>query len=86
MPRFYFDIREGTRFFEDKEGLEFPDLDAAECEAALTAATIGRDLLPSGTVRAVTVEVWNEHCQRVLTVMVSMEVQRAYPPPPTSSG
>ncbi len=38
MPRFYFDTREGSRFTPDEEGVEFPDLDAAEREAATAAA------------------------------------------------
>ena len=48
MPRFYFDVREGARFLPDDEGVEFPDFDAAEREAAEAAASIGRDLLPRG--------------------------------------
>lgn len=40
MPRFYFDVREGARFIPDDEGLEFANLDAAEHEAACTAAEI----------------------------------------------
>ena len=43
MPRFYFDVREGARFAPDDEGLEFPDLDAAERNAAEAAAEISRD-------------------------------------------
>lgn len=81
MPRFFFDIREGARFVEDTEGLEFPDLDAAEREAAETAASIGRDLLPKGVAREVTVEVSNEHRQRVLTVTVSLTLDRVHPYP-----
>jgi hypothetical protein len=46
VPRFFFDLREGVRFTPDDDGLEFPNIDAAECEAADTAAEIGRDLLP----------------------------------------
>jgi len=46
MPRFYFDVREGTRFISDEDGLEFDSLEAAEQEAATTAAEIGRDRLP----------------------------------------
>ncbi len=61
MPRFYFDVCEGTRFAPDEEGLEFPDLDAAEREAATAAASIGRDLLPKGDAREVTIEVLNDH-------------------------
>jgi uncharacterized protein DUF6894 len=81
VPRFYFDVREGARFVPDDEGLEFQDLDAAEREAAETAAQIGRDKLPKGGNRNVTIEVRNEHGQRVLTVVVSMHIDRVAPPP-----
>ncbi len=70
MPRFYFDVREGASFIPDEDGLEFASLDAAEHEAACTAAEIGRDRLPTGDAREVTVEVRNEHRQRVLTIKV----------------
>ncbi len=72
MPRFYFDSREGSRFIPDDEGLEFPDLDAAE---------MGRDRLPTGDTRDITIEVRNEHGQRVLTVRVMMEIDRVDPSP-----
>ncbi|MEZ0171664.1 hypothetical protein [Microvirga sp. TS319] len=81
MPRFYFDVREGASFTPDEEGLEFDTLDAAEREAACTAAEIGRDRLPKGDAREVTVEIRNEHRQRVLTVTVSMEINRVDPEP-----
>jgi hypothetical protein len=81
MPRFYFDMREGTRFVPDEEGLEFDSREAAEREAAAAAAEIGRDRLPKSDNREVTVEVRNEHRQRVLTVKVAMEVDRVEPPP-----
>ncbi len=61
--------------------MEFPDLDAAEREAAVSAASIGRDLLPKGDAREVTVEVRNEHRQRILTVTVSMHLDRVHPSP-----
>jgi hypothetical protein len=81
VPRFYFDIREGTRFIPDENGLEFDSLDAAEQEAASAAAEIGRDQLPKGDAPAITVELRNEHRQRVLTVTVSIEVERVDPEP-----
>ncbi len=81
MPRFYFDVREGAGFSPDSAGLEFDSLDAAEQEAARVAAEISRDKLPKGGAREVTVEVRNEHSQRVLTIKVSMEVDRVEPPP-----
>ena len=81
MPRFYFDVREGVKFISDEKGLEFDSLEAAEREAATAAAEIGRDHLPKGDSREVTVEVSNEHRQRVLTVKVSMDIDQVEPPP-----
>jgi hypothetical protein len=81
LPRFYFDVREGARFTPDDEGLEFTSMDVAEHQAACAAAEIGRERLPKGDGREVTVEVKNEHHQRVLTIKVSMEVDRVVPMP-----
>jgi hypothetical protein len=81
MPLFYFDAREGSKFIPDEEGVELANVDAAEREAATAAAEMGRDRLPSGDTRDVTIEVRNEHGQRVLTVRVSMEIDRVAPPP-----
>ncbi len=81
MARFYFDVREGQRFASDAEGLEFQSLDAAEQEAIQAAADIGKDRLPRGDTRQVTVEVRNERGQRVLTVKVSLEIDRVHPAP-----
>jgi hypothetical protein len=81
VPIYYFDVREGTRFSPDDEGLDYPDLHAAERVAAETAASIGRDVLPRSDVRDVTVEVRNEHKQRVLTVTVTMQTERVDPEP-----
>jgi hypothetical protein len=81
MPLFYFDVREGVRFIPDEDGLELPNLDAAEREAAEAAASIGRELLPEGTARSVTVEVRNQHGQRVITTTVTLAVDRVTPQP-----
>ena len=86
MPRFYFDVREGPRFIPDEEGLEFDDLGRAEREATIAAAEIGRDRLPRGDARDVTIEVRTEHSQRVLTVTVTMQVDRVAPLPPPPIG
>ncbi|MEE1609708.1 DUF6894 family protein [Microvirga sp. CF3016] len=82
MPQFYFDVREGARFTPDEEGLELDSLDAAEREAAVAAAEIGRDRLPKGDSREIAIEVRDEHRQWVLTVRVSLEVDRVSRPPP----
>jgi hypothetical protein len=81
VPRFYFDVREETKFTVDDEGLEFDCLETAEREAVSAAADVWRDLLPVGDACAVTVEVRDEHGQRVLTVTVSMDIHRVEPPP-----
>ena|SRR5215207_2810295 len=84
--RFFFDVREGSRITSDDEGLEFDGVDEAEREAAKAAAEIGRDRLPKGDAREVAIEVRNEQGQRVLTVTVSMHVDRWAPPPAASDG
>jgi hypothetical protein len=71
MPRFYFDVREGSSVVPDSEGLGFDGIEDAEMEAAVAAAEMGRDELPNGDAREVTIEVRNEHRQRVLTMSVS---------------
>ena len=81
MPRFHFDSREGSRFALDDEGLEFPDIDTAEHAAATAAAGIGRDLLPDPEFRDITIEVRNEHRQRVCTVTLTMHIERVHPSP-----
>jgi hypothetical protein len=50
-------------------------------QAAETAAAIGRDLLPKGVARSVTVEGRNQHGQRVATATVTLAVDRVDPEP-----
>jgi hypothetical protein len=76
VPRFYFDVREGPHFAPDNDGLEFPDSDAAQQAAAETATSIARETLPYGKVNEVTIRVRNEHGERVVTVRVTMQVER----------
>jgi hypothetical protein len=49
--------------------------------ATEAVADIGRDRLPKGNACAVTVELRDEHRQRVLMVTVSMEIHRMDPAP-----
>ncbi len=81
MPRFYFDIREGKLFVEDRDGVEFASFDDAEQEAIEAAASIGKDRLPRGDTRDVTVEVRDERSRRVVTVRVELHIDRVDPPP-----
>jgi hypothetical protein len=81
MPRFFFDIREGVRFVVDEDGVELPSIGAAEHQAAEAAAEIGRDLLPKGCARSITVEVRNEYGQRIITATVTLALDRVDPEP-----
>ena len=47
MPRYYFDIREYDELATDEVGLELPDLQAAEIEAAQSLADMSRNLPPA---------------------------------------
>lgn len=76
MPRFYFDVREGPLFIEDEDGLEFPNLAKAEQEAIQAVVSIGKDRIPRSDTRDVTVEVRDEDGKRVLTVEVTLIVER----------
>jgi hypothetical protein len=50
MPRYYFDIRENRAVAVDEEGLELPNLKAAEVEAARSLADMAKSM-PAGTER-----------------------------------
>jgi hypothetical protein len=80
MPRFYFDVREGATFLADEDGFEFPGLDEAEQEAIQAVVSMGKDRLPRGDTREVTVEVRDEHEKRVLTVGVHLIIDRVRSP------
>jgi hypothetical protein len=76
MPRFYFDVREGSNFIRDPEGQLMRDIEAAQYEAEEVGVSIARDSLLSGRARAVTVEVSDKKRQPVLAVTVSIEISR----------
>ena len=85
MPRFYFDLLLGSDFNRDEVGYELDSLRAAEIEAVRTAADLTRDRLlkmQSATPDGVRIEMRDEHRQPVVTVTVSIGVER----PGRSSG
>lgn len=45
MPRYYFDLLDGDILAVDEEGLELPNLQAAQAEAAKSLADMARDAL-----------------------------------------
>ncbi len=76
MPRYYFDILNGTDSVHDDEGTEFDSLDAAVHAAKRSAAEIGTNRLAKGDTSDVVIEVRDERNQRVCTVTASMKVDR----------
>jgi hypothetical protein len=80
MPRFHFDLFMGSHVNLDEEGHEVASLQAAEIQAMRTAGELARDrlnMVRDANSEDIRVELRNEHQQPVLTVMVSIRIQRA---------
>ena len=85
MPRFYFDLFLGASTNRDEVGYEIDSLHTAEIEALRTAGELTRDRLlkmQSATPDDIRIEVTDEQRQPVLTVTVSIQVERARLMPP----
>ena len=76
MRHFYFDVLDGDAFTRDDEGLDLPDLNAAEIMAVQAAAEIGHESLPKRHSPEICVRVRDEQGEPVLSVAVSMTVRR----------
>jgi hypothetical protein len=84
MPRYYFDLYLGSDFNRDEIGSEIGSLRAAEIELMRVAADLTRDRLlkmKSAAPDDIRIEVMDEHRQPILTVTVSVQVERAGPMP-----
>lgn len=57
MPRFYFDIRDGSYLAPDEEGVDLVDLHAAKIEAVHSLADLVREVRPDGHDANVSIEV-----------------------------
>lgn len=80
MPRFYFDLSLDAFTNRDEVGYEIDSLHTAEIEALRTAGELMRERLlkmQSATPDDIRVEVKDEYQQPVLTVTVSIQVERA---------
>jgi hypothetical protein len=87
MPRLFFNLFMGSHCNLDAEGHEVVSLPAAELEARRSASEMARDRLlnlQSVTPEDIRVEVKDEHRRLVLTVEVSIRVERAGLSPPCS--
>jgi len=72
VPTFYFDVQRESTFLLDKDGVDLPDMPAAEREAAELAITIARETLRSGEGR-VEIQVRNAASVHLLTASVTLE-------------
>lgn len=78
MPRYYFDLTDGVGTALDEEGLELPDLAAAQDEAAKALADMTRDAVRAhagGAAQRMLIEVRDEDGP-VMHVRFSFEVER----------
>jgi hypothetical protein len=75
MARFYFDVRDGDDFTADEDGVELPDLVAAQTECSRAMGELARDYLPGSIARVMSIEVHDEARLKVLTSTLRFEVK-----------
>jgi hypothetical protein len=76
MPLYYFDVRQEDTLYEDEEGQQLSNFEAAEIEAVAAAAAIAAEVLPPRKRGAIAVEVRDEQRQPVLVASVELRVAR----------
>lgn len=76
MPRFYFDVRDGDRFFRDDEGLELSTFERARAEATRALAEIAKEALPGAVQRELAIEVRDGSPGPVLRTSLWFEVEK----------
>jgi hypothetical protein len=76
MPNFYFDVVAGEVLLPDEEGLDLPDVAAAEREAADTVAMLAREYLHRSSMRPVVVAVRDSEGQRLMVVTCALTIWR----------
>ena len=77
LNRYFFHIREGNDLVVDDVGQACPTLQAAETEAAVTGTSLLRDNAAKGIYETVCIDVTNRVGEPVVSVMASVQVQRA---------
>lgn len=75
MPRFYFEINDGTTVTPDVDGCEMQDLHAAELQAARTLGEIARDVLhASSSPYKLSIGIGNGAGQQLMEVSLAYAV------------
>jgi hypothetical protein len=75
MPQFFFDHRDGDRFYPDDLGAECETLEAARELAKLALAEGARDVLPGSERRKLAITVSNDNRQPLFRAVLWFEVQ-----------
>jgi hypothetical protein len=75
MARYFFDCRDGDRLISDPEGMELSGIKAARDEATRVLAELARDIHPSATHRALTIEVRDEMSYVLIRASIIFEVK-----------
>ena len=76
MPRYYFDVHDGTHLTPDDQGLELDSLEQAQKEAVKALPEVARDVLPNGSERTFTITVKDEMKRPVLSAKLALTVDR----------
>ena len=76
MPRFYFDVRDGTTFVPDEEGIEFPGINEARNDASKSLGEMIKDAMPNGLHHDMAIEVRGEDKGPLFKVQITFEVLR----------
>ena len=76
MQRFFFDSDEAGRVLQDDDGVDLPDVDAAERQALAALGEIARDELPTRQPRYIALNVRDERGTVLLTAALSLHLQR----------
>ncbi|MDA9391785.1 hypothetical protein WN73_14355 [Bradyrhizobium sp. CCBAU 45394] len=61
MRRYYFDIRDGSQFIRDDEGVELPHVEAAREEATTALSEMAREWVRNRPHHRMAVEVRDDH-------------------------
>ena len=75
MPRYYFDVDDGTGLILDQHGIECGSLDAMRYTAVDALPDIARDELPDGDNRTMTVKVRDLAGKYLLEASLTVQVK-----------
>ncbi|MER9840332.1 hypothetical protein NKJ59_03605 [Mesorhizobium australicum] len=76
MARFFFDLADNGKLYQDTEGTDLPSPEAAEDEAARALLEIAKDQMPDGTFRQVAFQVHDGTSHPLFVVKVTFELIR----------